>query len=109
MCMTDGLDLGVAEEMSRRWHGRCKTAVSGKEWLDFTLGDKGQAIRAIREEFGFARDEVAVFGDNYNDVEMLDEAGHSYAMDSAPEAVKAHAGHICHRVEDTLREILEGL
>lgn len=109
MCMTDGLDLGVAEEMSRRWHGRCKTAVSGKEWLDFTLGDKGQAIRAVREEFGFARDEVAVFGDNYNDVEMLDEAGHSYAMDSAPEAVKAHAGHICHRVEDTLREILEGL
>ncbi len=109
MCMTDGLDPAVAGEMSRRWSGRCKTAVSGKEWLDFTLGDKGQAIRAIRGEFGFARDEVAVFGDNYNDMEMLDEAGHAYAMDSAPDEVKGHANYICHRVEDTLREILEGL
>ena len=109
LCMTDGLDPAVAREMSLRWQDRCKTAVSGKEWLDFTLGDKGQAIRAIREEFGFAKDEVAVFGDNYNDVEMLDEAGLSYAMDSAPDAVKAHGNRICTRVEDSLREILEAL
>ena len=109
MCMTDGLDYGVVEEMTRRWQGRCKIAVSGKEWLDFTIGDKGQAIRAVREEFGFAKEEVAAFGDNFNDVEMLDEAGHSYAMDTAPEAVKAHAGQICTCVEDSLREILSRL
>lgn len=109
LCMIDGLDPALAEEMTGRWRGRCRAIVSGREWLDFRLGDKGQAIRAIREEFGLARDEVAVFGDNYNDIEMLDEAGHAYAMDSAPDAVKAHAGQICHRVEDTLREILEGL
>lgn len=109
MCMIDGLDYGVVEEMTRRWQGRCKIAVSGKEWLDFTIGDKGQAIRAVREEFGFAKEEVAAFGDNFNDVEMLDEAGHSYAMDTAPEAVKAHAGQICTCVEDSLREILSRL
>ena len=107
--MAGGLDPRVAERMARRWQGRCKIAVSGEEWLDFTQGDKGRAIRAIREEFGFAKDEVAVFGDNYNDIEMLDEAGRAYAMESAPDEVKGHAGYICRRVEDTLREILEGL
>lgn len=110
MCMTDGLDPVVAEAMTARWQGRFPNiAVSGKEWLDFTVGDKGAGIRAVREEFGFSREEVAVFGDNYNDIEMLDEAGLAFAMDTAPEAVKAHANRICTRVEDSLRELLNSL
>lgn len=110
MCMTDGLDPAVVEAISARWQGRvANIAVSGKEWLDFTVGNKGEGIRAIRERFGFERDEVVVFGDGYNDIEMLEEAGHSYAMDTAAEAVKAHAGHACSRVEDVLREILDTL
>lgn len=106
LCMPDGLDPQVAQELSARWEGRFKTAVSGREWLDFTTGHKGLGIRAIREEFGFAPDEIAVFGDNYNDVEMLDEAGLAFVMDTAPDPVKAHGDRICHRVEDSLRELL---
>lgn len=109
LCMVNGLDPRVVEEMSAKWQGRFKTAVSGKEWLDFTTGDKGVGIRAVRKEFGFAKEEIAVFGDNFNDVEMLDEAGLAFVMDTAPEAVKAHGNRICTRVEDSLREILEGL
>lgn len=107
LCMTDGLDPQVAGELSARWQGRFKTAVSGREWLDFTTGHKGLGIRAIREEFGFAQDEIAVFGDNYNDVEMLDEAGLAFVMDTAPGPVKAHGNRICHRVEDSLQELLQ--
>ena len=99
----------VVEDLCQRWQGRFKTAVSGREWLDFTTGHKGLGIQAVREAFGFSKEEIAVFGDNYNDVEMLEEAGHSYAMDTAAEAVKAHAGHVCSRVEDVLREILDTL
>lgn len=109
LCMVKGLDPRVAEEMSAKWQGRFKTAVSGKEWLDFTIGDKGVGIRAVRKEFGFAKEEIAVFGDNFNDVEMLDEAGLAFVMDTAPEAVKARGNRICTRVEDSLREILESL
>lgn len=109
LCMLNGLDPKVAEEMSARWRDRFKTAVSGKEWLDFTLGDKGMGIRAIQKEFGFKKEEIAVFGDNFNDVEMLDEAGLAYVMDTAPEAVKAHGNRSCSRVEDSLREILASL
>lgn len=109
MCMTDGLDPARVEEMTARWQGRCSIAVSGKEWLDFTVGNKGMGILGVRREFGFAKEEVASFGDNYNDIEMLDESGLAFAMDTAPEAVKAHANRICTRVEDSLREILESL
>jgi len=107
LCMMDGLDLDLAAKMAARWQGRCNVAPSGKEWLDFTPGDKGLGIRAIREEFGLAKDEVAVFGDYYNDLEMLDEAGLAFVMDTAPDEVKAHGDRICRRVEDSLRELLE--
>lgn len=109
ICMLDGLDPQVRDRMARRWGDRCRVAVSGAEWLDFTIADKGVGIRAVCREFGLAKDEVAVFGDNYNDIEMLDEAGLAYAMEAAPDAVKAHSNRICRRVEDSLRELLQTL
>lgn len=106
LCMAEGLDMALAARLAARWEGRCRAVPSGNEWLDFCHGDKGRGIRAVREEFGFAKDEVAVFGDYYNDLEMLDEAGCAYVMDTAPDDVKARGNRLCHRVEDTLRELL---
>ena len=40
--------------------------------------------------FGIAADEVCVFGDNLNDIEMLTNAGTSYAVSNArPEVIQA--------------------
>jgi hydroxymethylpyrimidine pyrophosphatase-like HAD family hydrolase len=36
-----------------------------------------------------------VFGDNNNDIGMLDLAEQSYAVETAPDAVKEHANYIC--------------
>ena len=44
------------------------------------------------------------FGDNYNDIEMLDNVGHSYAMERAVEDIKKHAKYITKSVEMTLKE-----
>ncbi len=106
LCMADGLNPQVVEDLCQRWQGRFKTAVSGREWLDFTTGHKGLGIQAVREAFGFSKEEIAVFGDNYNDVEMLEEAGLAFVMDTAPDPGKARGNRICHRVEDSLGEIL---
>lgn len=43
---------------------------------------------------GFDQDEVAVFGDDYNDIEMLKGFKHSIAMGYACDEVKRCAGHI---------------
>ncbi|MEO7453515.1 MAG: HAD hydrolase family protein, partial [Fimbriimonadales bacterium] len=40
---------------------------------------------------GIAREDTAAIGDYYNDIPMLEWAGHSAAVENAPDAVKAAA------------------
>ena len=94
------------EYFTKKWSGKVLTAVSGKLYLDFTANgvNKGTAIKKIQEKLGISPDECMAFGDNYNDIEMLDNVGHSYAMDRAVEDIKKHAKHITESVEMTLKE-----
>ncbi|MDF9828203.1 Cof subfamily protein (haloacid dehalogenase superfamily) [Ereboglobus sp. PH5-5] len=69
-----------------------KVAAAGKRWLDMTAPDanKGSALRRVQEQLGISPDETLVFGDYLNDLEMMREAKHSYAMKNAhPEIIKA--------------------
>ena len=94
------------EYFTKKWSGKVLTAVSGKLYLDFTANgvNKGTAIKKIQEKLGISPDECMAFGDNYNDIEMLDNVGHSYAMDRAVDDIKKHAKHITESVEMTLKE-----
>ena len=82
--------------MGDRLKGRVHMTLSGFNTLDFLNLDanKGEAIKSIREKFGINKEEIVVFGDNFNDVEMFDEAGVSYAMLDADEYVKSRATHV---------------
>ena len=75
------------------WQSRAKLASAGKEWVDCNpLGvNKGSAIRFLQEYLGIAPDETCTFGDNLNDIEMLQSAGMSYAVSNAREEVIAAA------------------
>ena len=79
------------------WHTKAKIASSGKEWMDCNpLGvNKGTAIRFLQEYLGIAPDETCTFGDNLNDIEMLESAGTSYAVSNAREEVIAAAKGTC--------------
>lgn len=81
------------EHFEKKWAGKVQTAVSGELYLDFNaVGvNKGSAVRAIQKKFGIDRKETAVFGDNYNDIEMFHEAEYSFVMETAAEDVKKHA------------------
>ncbi len=48
-------------------------------------------IRELFEKCNIKDDEVVVVGDSGNDIPMLDEFPHSFAMESAPDYVKSHA------------------
>jgi 5-amino-6-(5-phospho-D-ribitylamino)uracil phosphatase len=75
---------------------RISVAVTEYERRDFSLVDvnaagcsKGSTLARWTEARGWTRDEVAAFGDNLNDVEMLDFAGTAVVMGNATEALKA--------------------
>lgn len=64
---------------------------------------KAVAVEALCADLGIGQDEVVSFGDNHNDVSMLEWCGHSYAMANASEDAKEAAkGLIGHTDEDGL-------
>jgi len=94
------------EYFTKKWSDQVLTAVSGELYLDFTANDvnKGTTIKKIQERFGIAPDECMAFGDNYNDIEMLDNVGYSYAMERAVDDIKVHAKYVTNSVEMTIKE-----
>lgn len=68
---------------------------------------KAVGIKVMLEHFGLGAEESLAFGDNYNDVEMLELCGRSVAMGNAPEAVKKLADAVTlTNEEDGLAEYL---
>jgi len=70
-------------------------AITEYEPRDFSLIDvngpgcsKGTTLAVWTASCGWTRDEVAAFGDNLNDVEMLDFAGTAFVMGNAADVVK---------------------
>lgn len=91
--------------LTPRWAGRLGSAIAGKCWLDFTLADKATGIRALCQTLHIDAEDAMAFGDNYNDVPMLDAVGHPYLMRSAAAPLKARYPIQCTRPEDVLETI----
>lgn len=64
-------------------------AVAGPLWIDTTLANKGSGLQALCAALGIDPANVVAFGDNYNDVAMLDAVGTPYIMQSAAPALLA--------------------
>ena len=95
--------------LAPRWAERFHMAKAGAGWLDFTLSDKGSGLRQLCSALRLTPEETAAFGDNYNDVAMLDYAGAAYLMEGSDPALKARFPRHCASVEDTLEEMLAAL
>ncbi len=89
-------DIGEGE-LIPKWKDRLKATMAGEDWVDFMdkSVDKGHALKFIQDFFGIKADETMVFGDNNNDIGMLECATESYAVETAPDVVKEHANYIC--------------
>lgn len=90
--------------LAPRWR-EFHPAVSGPVWLDFSLADKGTGLGQLCAALGIALSEVMAFGDNYNDLPMLEIVGHPYLMESAAPALRSRFPRRCGRVEEILREL----
>lgn len=82
--------------LKQSWGDKVKVSLSGEIWIDIYSEEtnKGIAIKMIQEKFGIKKEETMAFGDYFNDVEMLQEAKYSYAMENAPEDFKKYANFI---------------
>lgn len=66
---------------------------------------KGAALAALRQRFGFSKDECMAFGDNLNDLEMMEQVGFDYAMAQGKAALKAVCGYQTGDVVKTLNDV----
>lgn len=77
-----------------------------KSWGDkgFEVANKGvsklSGIHWMADEFGIDYKDIVVFGDNYNDLEMLEGIENSVAMGNAVEPAKDVANHVTDHVGD---------
>ncbi|MCX8964566.1 pyridoxal phosphatase [Erwinia psidii] len=76
--------LGLACEWS--WHDQVDIANAGNS--------KGKRLAEWVAAEGLQMSDVLAFGDNYNDLSMLETAGLGVAMGNADEAIKARAGRV---------------
>ncbi|MFT4215903.1 MAG: HAD family hydrolase [Micropruina sp.] len=73
---------------------------------------KGHGLRVLADHLGLGRHQLMAFGDAHNDLEMLDEAEHSYAVRNAHETVRQRARFIAesnadHGVLQVIRQLLD--
>lgn len=91
------------------WEHRFNMAIAGHEWLDFTLSDKGTGLDVLCDHLAITPAQVMSFGDNFNDLPLLEKAGHPYIMEGACDELRARFPAHCKRVEDTLTDFLREL
>ncbi|WP_034913495.1 pyridoxal phosphatase [Erwinia sp. 9145] len=77
-------EMGLACEWS--WHDQVDIAKAGNS--------KGKRLAQWVAAEGLQMRDVLAFGDNYNDLSMLETAGLGVAMGNADEAIKARAGRV---------------
>lgn len=99
----------AAEALGPRWGEKFHMAEAGPIWLDFTLADKGTGLRGLCRSLGVDMAEVMAFGDNWNDVPMLEAAGTPWLMASAVPALRERFPCQCGSVLPVLEKLLAEL
>ncbi len=91
--------------LAPRWGQQYHVAISGEIWVDVTVADKGTGIRALCRHLGIPLENVVAFGDNYNDMAILDIVGTPYIMSCAPKELRKRYPNECYDVAETLRNL----
>ena len=67
-----------------------EVVVSGEFWMDIMNKNinKGKALSILQKELKITPEQTMAFGDYMNDIEMLENAKYSFAMENAHRSVK---------------------
>lgn len=88
-----------------------KVVNAGNLWIDFITfeSNKGTGLKFVLDQLGLTPAEAICFGDQQNDIEMLEYTETSYVMAHSKPDVQKHATNITESVEKTLRELIKTL
>ncbi len=92
-----------------RWENRVRLNLAGVQWLDCVPKEagKGSATLFLQNFLQVKKEETVAFGDNQNDIDMLRQAGLSFAVENAREEVKCVTDRICgsYKTDGVLKEL----
>jgi Cof subfamily protein (haloacid dehalogenase superfamily) len=73
-----------------------QVVVGGKNWVDVMsqTANKGEGIRQLQASLAVTPDQTMVFGDFLNDLEMMDAATYSFAMENAHVTLRERARYV---------------
>ncbi|MFT3835201.1 MAG: HAD hydrolase family protein [Micropruina sp.] len=101
------------EVFAPAYAGDFSVTVGGPLWVDMMNAGvhKGHGVRVLAAHLGLQREQLMAFGDAANDLEMLDEVHHSYAVSNAYEEVRQRARFLAgsnaeHGVLTVIRQVL---
>lgn len=79
----------TAEWFTPKWKKRLQVACSGSCYMDIMNADtnKGESLKKVQKYYGITKEETMAFGDNFNDLEMFEQAYYSYAVGDARQEV----------------------
>lgn len=86
----NGSDYDTHKILYDNWGDKLKVIASSPIWTDIHNKEvnKGVAVNVLKEKFGIRDEEIMVFGDYNNDIEMLEQSQNSYAMENASIEIK---------------------
>lgn len=94
--------------LSKRFSSEIKVVTSGNLWTDFIApnANKGSALAGLLQQLHLQPENGIAFGDQYNDVEMLQLVGTSYVMANAAAGMEQYGDYTTDSVEKILRSLL---
>lgn len=110
ICDFNGTDR-LAAFLRERFETEIRIVTAGDYWVDFLAPNtnKGTTLLTLLKHLGIDPKNGVTFGDQYNDIDMLQAAGTSYAMATAVSGVSDYATHVTDSVPKILKEILDTL
>lgn len=86
----------LQDRLCAAFGGRLSICLSKPTYLEIMPAgvNKAGAVETLCRHFSIPREAVVAFGDQFNDLEMLQEAGLGIAVANAPEAVRSAAGQV---------------
>ena len=98
-----------APMIASRWGNKAQVVVSGEHWMDITaLGvSKGSCLKELMDRAGFSRSQCMAMGDSFNDIEMLETAGISYAMSWSDPQVIDHSKAVTDDAVGQMEKLIE--
>lgn len=106
------LPLVLLNDARRDFAGRADATISHPRFLEFVAPgvSKGRALRWLARRAGVSLERTMAIGDQWNDLEMIDTAGHGVAMSTAPVQVREVATYLAPPVElEGAADLIEAL